>query len=306
VSVDTAAPRSTATGVSRTELVLELVRAARPLQWTKNLLLFAGILFAVELDDPHRWLRAVTIFAAYCLASSAAYLVNDVHDREADRTHPAKRRRPVAAGTISPGLAIGSACGLAAAALALGVVDGLPSVLLLAGFLVLQIGYSLLLKHIVLLDVLVIAGLFVFRASAGAVAVDVRLSPWLVVCTGLLALFLALAKRRGERVLLQAPETPGRPVLTGYSLELVDQLVSIVAASTIASYALYTFTATSSDAMMLTIPFVVFGLFRYLYLVHRHDLGEEPEQVLIRDWPILLTVAGWVVAAATILILVGA
>jgi hypothetical protein len=155
----------------------------------------------------------------------------------------------------------------------------------------------------VLLDVMGIAGLFVIRAAAGAAAVEVRISPWLLLCTALLALFLALAKRRGELVLVGAEATPGRPVLEGYSLALVDQLVTVVAASTVISYCLYTFTARPSKAMMITIPFVVFGVFRYLLLMHRHDLGEQPEEVLLRDVPILVCIAGWTVVAAVILTL---
>jgi 4-hydroxybenzoate polyprenyltransferase len=154
---------------------------------------------------------------------------------------------------------------------------------------------------VVLLDVMTIGGLFVVRAAAGAAAVEVRISPWLLLCTALLALFLALAKRRGELVLVGAEATPGRPVLEGYSLALVDQLVTVVAASTVISYCLYTFTARDSKAMMVTIPFVVFGVFRYLLLMHRRDLGEEPEEVLLRDLPILLCIAGWAASAAVIL-----
>src|SRR4029077_5425341 len=175
------------------------------------------------------------------------------------------------------------------------------SVAFMASFLALQAAYSAGLKHVVLIDVLVIAALFVLRASAGAEAVDVHISPWLLICTGLLALFLALAKRRAELVLVGADETPGRPVLEGYSLRPGDRLVTVVAASTVISYCLYTFTARPSKAMMITIPFVVFGVFRYLLLMHRHDLGEEPEEALLRDVPILVCIAGWTVVAAVIL-----
>jgi 4-hydroxybenzoate polyprenyltransferase len=178
---------------------------------------------------------------------------------------------------------------------------GLASILLLCTFFALQAAYTLALKHVVLLDVMAIGGLFVVRAAAGAAAVEVRISPWLLLCTALLALFLALAKRRGELVLVGAEETPGRPVLEGYSLALVDQLVTVVAASTVISYCLYTFTARDSKAMMVTIPFVIFGVFRYLLLIHRRDLGEEPEEVLLRDRPILLCIAGWAISAAVIL-----
>jgi 4-hydroxybenzoate polyprenyltransferase len=275
--------------------------ALRPRQWSKNLLLFAGILFAAELGDIVRWIEAVTIFAAYCLASSAAYLANDVRDAESDRLHPLKRERPIARGELSPRAALVLAGVLGVVGLGLAAALGAVSALLLAVFLGLQAAYTLSLRNVVLLDVMAIAGLFVVRAAAGAEAVEVRISPWLLLCTALLALFLALAKRRGELVLAGRAAAPGRAVLTGYSLPLVDQLVTVVTAATIVAYSLYTFGSVQSAAMMLTIPFVVFGLFRYLLLVHRDDLGEEPEQILLSDRPILVAVALWVLTAAAIL-----
>ena len=277
--------------------------ALRPRQWLKNLLVFAGLVFAAKLGDAGRWLEAVAAFGAYCAVSSAAYLVNDLRDREDDRLHPVKRARPIARGELSPRRAVVLAAGLAAAALALAGVLGLVSVAFLLAFAGLQAAYSFSLKHVVLLDVLVIGSLFVIRAAAGAAAVGVRISPWLLLCTALLALFLALAKRRGELVLVGAQHTPGRPALEGYSLELVDQLVAIVAASTVIAYSLYTLTARDSKALLATVPFVIFGLFRYLLLVHRDDIGEEPEQVLLTDVPIILAVAGWIATAAVILAL---
>ena len=274
----------------------------RPKQWSKNLLVFAGILFAAKLGDGHRWLEAIAAFAAYCAASSAAYLVNDVLDAETDRLHPVKRNRPIARGEFSPRTALTFAAALVAGALAVVGAFDWWSVAYLAGFLALQFAYSIRLKHVVLIDVMAIGALFVIRAAAGAQIVDVPISPWLLVCTALLALFLALAKRRAELVLVGADATPGRPVLEGYSLELVDQLVSVVAASAVIAYSLYTFTARDSHAMMATIPFVLFGIFRYLLLIHRRDLGEEPENVLLTDLPILLTVAGWAMTAGIILL----
>jgi 4-hydroxybenzoate polyprenyltransferase len=277
--------------------------AMRPRQWPKNLLVFAGIVFAAQLGDPVRWAEALAAFAAYCAVSSAAYLLNDVRDVEQDRLHPVKRQRPIARGELTARAALTLAAVLAAVALAIAGWLGPVSVAFLFGFAALQVGYSFGLKHVVLVDVFVIAGLFVIRAAAGAAAVDVRISPWLLLCTVLLALFLALAKRRGELVLVGARETPGRPVLEGYSLDLVDQLVSVVAASTVIAYSLYTFTARDSKALMVTIPFVIFGIFRYLLLVHRDDLGEEPEQVLLTDVPILVDIALWIVTAGLILAL---
>src|ERR671910_3205494 len=274
-------------GVPETAPVLDLpqrrslLRAAfvslRPRQWTKNLLLFAGIVFAAKLGDVTRWAEAIAAFGAYCAASSASYLVNDIRDAPHDRAHPVKRSRPIARGELSPRLAGMIAALLLVLAFLLVTPLGLASLLFLATFLALQGTYTLTLKHVVLLDVMTIGGLFVVRAAAGAAAVDVRISPWLLLCTALLALFLALAKRRGELVLVGAEATPGRPVLAGYSLALVDQLLAVVAAATISAYSIYSFSA-HSGAMMATVPFVVFGLFRYLLLVHRRDLGEEPEE----------------------------
>jgi 4-hydroxybenzoate polyprenyltransferase len=275
--------------------------AMRPKQWSKNLLVFAGILFAAKLGDAHRWLEAGTAFVAFCAASSAAYLVNDVLDVDSDRSHPVKRNRPIARGEFSPGAALALAGVLAVGALAIVAFHWL-AVVYVAAFLLLQAAYSIRLKHVVLIDVMAIGGLFVIRAAAGAEVVDVPISPWLLVCTALLALFLAFAKRRAELVLVGAEATPGRPVLEGYSLALVDQLVSVVAASAVIAYSLYTFTARDSHAMMGTIPFVLFGIFRYLLLIHRHDLGEEPDNVLLTDVPIILTVAGWATTAAIILL----
>ena len=274
--------------------------ALRPRQWTKNLLLFAGIIFAAELDDASRWARALTAFAVYCAASSAAYLLNDLRDATADRLHPVKRRRPLARGELSPGAALAAAAVLAAASLAGAALLGWTALGLLLAFLALQVAYTLRLKQVVLIDVMAISALFVIRAAAGADAVAVPISPWLLVCTALLALFLALGKRRGELVLV-GDAKPARPALEGYSLPLVDQLVGIVASSTVVSYAVYALTAHETRALAATIPFVVFGIFRYLLLLQRSAAGEEPENVLVTDVPILVTVALWSVTCAVIL-----
>jgi 4-hydroxybenzoate polyprenyltransferase len=276
-----------------------VLAAMRPRQWTKNLLLFAGILFAAQYDEPTKWIEAFVAFVAYCAASSAAYIVNDVLDADEDRRHPLKRSRPIASGALAPDRALKIAAMLAILAVAAMSWFGWASVAYVTGFLALQGAYSWRLKQIVLIDVMAIAALFVIRAVAGAEAVDVRISPWLIVCTALLALFLALAKRRAELTTLGAEG--GRGALAGYSFPLVDQLVSIVAACTIVAYSLYTFEAREGSAMMATIPFVVFGIFRYLLLMHREDLGEEPESVLLSDGPILATIALWALTSALIL-----
>ena len=283
----------------RARAVAALV-AMRPRQWTKNLLLFAGIVFAAKLGDPSRWAAAVAAFVAYCAASSAAYLVNDVHDVASDRLHPVKRFRPVARGELGPRAALALAGVLVVAALVLAGSLGPASLACLVAFVGLQAAYSLALKAFELVDVIAIAGLFVLRAAAGAIAVDVRISEWLLLCTFLLALFVALGKRRAE---LGLEGVNARASLSGYSVPLVDQLLSIVAAATIAAYTGYTLAAHDTRWLVATIPLVVYGLFRYLLLLHRRGLGEEPEALLVEDLPLLATVAAWAAACGMILTL---
>ncbi len=287
----------------RRKPAIALLVALRPRQWTKNLLLFAGIVFASEVGNAGKWLQAGTAFLIYCAASSAAYLVNDLIDAPSDRKHPVKRRRPLARGEVDSRTAKVVAAALVGLATALAAAFGLVALGFLALFLAIQAAYTFRLKHVVLIDVMAIAALFVIRAAAGADAVNVRISPWLLVCTALLALFLALGKRRSELALVGAEATPGRPVLEGYSLQLVDQLIAIVAAATVVSYTTYTLSARESQALAATIPFVLFGIFRYLLLLHRAGKGEEPENVLMTDAPILATVAAWAVTCAAILAL---
>lgn len=272
--------------------------ALRPRQWTKNLLLFAGIVFAARLGDPARWVAAVTAFVAYCAASSAAYLVNDVRDVASDRLHPVKRSRPIARGELAPRAALALASALVLVAFALAAALGPLSLACLTAFVGLQAAYSLGLKAFELVDVLAIAGLFVLRAAAGAIAVDVRISEWLLLCTFLLALFVALGKRRAE---LGLDGVRARPALAGYSVALVDQLLAIVAAATIAAYTGYALAAHDTRWLVATVPLVVYGLFRYLLLLHRRGLGEEPEALLVEDLPLLVTVALWAASCAVIL-----
>ena len=281
------------------------VDAARLRQWTKNALIFAGIVFAARIGDWQRWSEAVAAFLAYCAASSAAYLVNDVRDTELDRLHPVKRHRPIASGDLSERAALGVAIVLAAFAVAVASLLGTRSLALVLAFLSLQAAYSLGLKHVLLLDVAAIAGLFVIRAAAGAVAVRVHISVWLLVCTALLALFLALAKRRAELVLVAEKATPGRPVLHGYSRYsqgLLDRLVVVLAAATVVVYALYTAVSGNSRLLVLTVPLVAFGIGRYVLLVRSHGAGEEPEEILLQDLPLLGAIGLWVVACAAILL----
>jgi 4-hydroxybenzoate polyprenyltransferase len=276
----------------------DLAAGLRVRQWSKNLLLFAGLLFAAKLGDAGRWAEACLAFAAFCAASSAAYLVNDVRDADADRRHPTKRRRPVASGAVSPRAALAAALCLAAVALGVGAAIGPAVAILVVTFIGLQLVYSFGLKLVVGLDVLAIAALFTIRAGAGAEAVRVRVSPWLLVCTALLALFLALGKRRAE---LDGTGRGQRAVLAHYSLRAIDRLLVVIAAATIGAYCAYAFSARDSLEMAVTIPFVAAAVLRYLVLIHRDGLGEAPEDILLSDVPILLAIGAWVVTAAVVL-----
>jgi 4-hydroxybenzoate polyprenyltransferase len=276
-----------------------VARALRVRQWTKNLLLFAGLLFAAKLGDAGRWGDAVLAFATYCAASSAAYLVNDVHDAERDRLHPVKCHRPVAAGRVSARAALVFSAVLAAVALAAGAYLGLVFALLLATFLGVQLSYSFVFKRFAGLDVVAIAGLFTIRAAAGAEAVRVHVSPWLLACAALLALFLGLAKRRSELALGGS----ARPALAGYSPDALDRLLVVVAVATLGVYTAYAVAARDSLEMTLTVPFVVLALARYLVLVFKSGLGEAPEEILLSDVPILIAIAAWAVTAGLLLTL---
>ncbi len=300
--IDTAAPKRL---VARPRAApLEVVtRALRVRQWTKNLLLFAGLLFAAKLGDATRWGEVWIAFAAYCAASSAAYLVNDVHDADRDRLHPTKRHRPVASGRLSVPGALVLAATLAVGAVGAAAVLGVGSLVLLTGFILLQLAYSFRLKRLVVVDVLAISALFTIRSAAGAEAVGVRVSPWLLACTGLLALFLALAKRRGELGLEGSGEGARRAVLAHYSIRALDRLLALVALATVGAYSAYALGARDSPEMAFTIPFIVAAVGRYLLLVHRHGLGEEPEEILLSDVPILALIAAWTLTASLILTL---
>ena len=281
-----------------------LVRAMRPKQWPKNFLVFFGLVFALKLFDLALLAHAIAAFVVFCAVSSAVYLVNDLADIEKDRQHPVKRFRPLAAGVIRPA----EAMGLAAALLALALPAAfalLPDFGLLAVvYFGLMLAYSFSLKNIVLIDVLALAGGFVLRAVAGAVVVAVPISPWLYVCTVLAALFVGLAKRRNEMTLLEGDAASHRRILQEYTPQLLDQLIMIVVAATVMAYSLYTFSADNlpkNHAMMLTIPFVLYGLFRYLYLVYVKNVGGSPEEVLLRDVPFLANAVLWMGSAVAVL-----
>jgi 4-hydroxybenzoate polyprenyltransferase len=282
-----------------------LLVSLRPHQWTKNLVVLAALAFSKHLFDGDAVVRAAMAFATFCVLSGAVYLVNDLVDLERDRLHPSKRSRPLASGALP----VSTARAATAFLLALGLVAswGLgPGFFACAlSYLALNLAYSFALKDVVILDVLAIAIGFVVRAVAGALAIQVVFSDWLLVCTILLALFLALAKRRHELATLENA-AGHRQALAEYSPYLLDQMIAVVTASCLTAYAFYTLAPETVEKyrtarLALTIPFVIYGIFRYLYLVHRKEQGGSPSDVLLADWPLLAAVALW--AASVVLIL---
>jgi 4-hydroxybenzoate polyprenyltransferase len=250
--------------------------------------------------------KATLAFAIFCLLSGVVYLINDVRDREADRLHPVKSRRPIASGAVSPGAALGAAGIIGAVALAAAFALNLGFGLVSLGYVALLSVYSIWLKHLVILDVLTIAGGFVLRAAGGAVAIDVAFSHWLLLLMLLLALFLALSKRRAELVALAGNATAHRPILSEYSPYLLDQMIGVVTASTLLAYAFYTISPETvqkfgTDRLIWTVPFPLYGIFRYLYLVHQRAGGGNPSETLLEDRPLLACVALWGIAVILIL-----
>lgn len=265
----------------------------RPRQWPKNGFVFVALLFDGKMFHLPSVLAATGAFILLCLMSGAVYLMNDLVDIESDRLHPTKRNRPLPSGQVTPKVAAVVAVASAAISLIAGyfLSTGLAAILLV--YLLTQIAYTFKLKHIVLIDVLTIAAGFVLRIAAGVAVIEVeRFSPWLYVFGGFLALFMALGKRRAELVLLGGNASDHRAILDDYSLELIDRLQGIVTTSSVVAYSLYTFLAEGlpeNHAMMLTIPFVLYGIFRYLYLIHIRNEGGAPEEILLRDRPMQIT-----------------
>lgn len=287
-------------------LPLNLLISLRPGQWTKNLFVFAALVFAQKLGDPQAVHQAIVAFVVFCALSGAVYLINDVFDREQDRRHPLKARRPIASGALSPTIAVAAAAVMAAASLAVAFSLGLPFFATAAAYLALLAAYSVFLKHYVIIDVLTIAAGFTLRAVAGGAAISVPISHWLLVCTTLLAVFLALSKRRHELTLLVEGAIGHRPILEEYNPYLLDQMVSVVTASALISYTLYatsqeTAERIGTDWLVVTIPFVLYGIFRYLYLVHTKRSGGNPSTLWLTDRPLLACVALWIGSVIVIL-----
>jgi 4-hydroxybenzoate polyprenyltransferase len=297
------------TGVAAARsLPVLLLLSLRPSQWTKNLIIFGALLFSERLLllDPGSVARALAAFAIFCGLSSVVYLVNDVIDREADRLHPLKQHRPIAAGLVPVPVALTLAAVLGTAALAAAFWLRTGFGLIGALYVALLAAYSGPLKHIVIIDVLTIAIGFFLRAAAGAVVLGVTISHWLLIVTILLALFLALSKRRHELVLLADSATGHRRILREYSPYLLDQMISVVTASTLVTYAIYTVSADTvekfgTSLLGLTLPFPIYGIFRYLYLVHRKEGGGSPSDMLLTDRPLLICVGLWAATVAFII-----
>lgn len=274
----------------RSHFIVLMFLQLRPKQWTKNLLVFAALIFSFKMTSLDLLLRSVIGFFLFCLVSGCVYILNDYVDREADRKHPEKKHRPMASGELNASVAL--LCGFMLLLTSIIIAFYLEPVfaLLLLMYFIINAAYSFRLKHVVIIDIMTIASGFVLRAIGGGLVINVPFTPWFLLCTMLLALFLAISKRRHELFLLENNKGTHRKVLEYYTPELLNQLNSIVTTSTIMSYALFTFTSNHTIHLMWTIPFVIFGIFRYLYLIHMEKKGGTPERVLLEDKPLLVTV----------------
>jgi 4-hydroxybenzoate polyprenyltransferase len=282
-----------------------LIKTLRPAQWTKNGVIFVPLVFDVKLFRIGPLSQTLAGFLMLCLISGAVYLINDLADIEKDRQHPTKRNRPLPSGQLSRSAAIIAAILIPAIVLPLSFLLDVTFGFILTGYLTLQIAYSFRLKDVVIIDVMVIAAGFVLRVAAGVPLVQAeRFSPWLYVFTTLLALFLGLGKRRQEIVLLKREASSTRPILDYYSLPFLDEMMAVVTAGTVMTYALYTFSAPNlpeNHTMMLTIPFVIYGIFRYLYVVHIQGNGGAPDEVLLTDRPLQIAVVLFMLSVVVIL-----
>ncbi len=287
-------------------MLLDVFLSMRPRQWTKNFLVFAALIFSKNLIHLPSVLRSLAAFLAFCLLSGAVYIINDLVDKEQDQRHPTKKNRPIASGRVPTGVAVGVALFSVLAAFGVGfLLDWRFFVIGLVYFLV-QLAYSLRLKQVVVLDVLIVAMGFALRAVSGTYVVHVRISPWLFICTILLALFVALAKRRHELMFLEGGGISHRSVLGKYTETLLDQMIAVATASTVVAYCLYTVAPETiekfgTNKLYLTFPFVLYAIYRYLYLVYRKDMGGAPEKVFLSDLPLLVDIFLWLVVVVAIL-----
>ena len=292
--------------VASAAVATEWLTLLRPDQWVKNLLVFAALIFSKHLFVMDSLVRALLAFASFCLVASASYLMNDVHDAESDRLHPSKRLRPIAARHVARMTALLVAALLMTCGVGIALALGPRFALTIVAYAVLQVAYSFLLKDVVIVDVMAIATGFVLRAVGGGVVIDVDVSPWLIICTFLLALFLGFSKRRHEVQLLEGDAVAHRRSLREYSPYFLDQMISVVTASTVLAYAIYSVSPEvreklHTNSLYLTVPFVLYGIFRYLYLVHRREGGGNPTRELLTDRPLWVNVVCWIGTAIWLL-----
>jgi 4-hydroxybenzoate polyprenyltransferase len=285
-----------------------LLRALRPRQWTKNLFVFAGIVFSLKFFEPALLLKVTCAFVVFCFISSAVYLVNDVRDRDSDRKHPTKKLRPIASGQLSVPAAIAAAIILGLLSLTAAFWLDIPFAMVALAYFILMILYNFILRDLVILDAFAIAAGFVLRAIAGVAVIAVQLSPWLIICTILLSLFIALGKRRHELVTLSGKAVEHRKILDEYNPQLLDQMISAVAGSTVMAYALYTLWPETiakfgTHALVYSLPFVLYGIFRYLYLIYQKEKGGKPEEILLTDIPLIINLALWIMSLMVIIYL---
>jgi 4-hydroxybenzoate polyprenyltransferase len=284
-----------------------LIKTMRLRQWLKNIFVFAGLVFDGQLLNTDSFVVASFAFVLFCLVSSLIYIINDLTDIEADRLHPQKRNRPLASGMLAKKSAVIGGVFLVLLIFPSAFMLNITFGLIISGYFLLMLAYSLWLKHIPLIDVMIVASGFVLRVAAGVVVIVTKqFSPWLFVTTTFLALFIALGKRRAEIYLLETEASSHRRVLTGYSLELLDQMLTVVLSATLVTYCFYTFSSLitpNTHIMMLTIPFVIYGLFRYLYLVRMNHIGGAPEEIVLQDRPMQIAILLWGITVILIIYL---
>jgi len=278
----------------------------RPQQWLKNLFIFAPLIFSQNITDPVLLKKTLLAFAIFCLLSGSIYILNDLKDMEEDKLHPIKSKRPIASDKLRRSYALIAFAGFSVVSFLLCLLLNMNFFYIAFFYYILQIAYSFRLKHVVILDVFIVAAGFFIRVIAGGLAIEVYISPWLLICTALLALFLAMSKRRHEIILLDKDAENHRPILREYSPYLLDQMIAVVTASTVIAYCLYTIseetiTKFGTNRLIFTVPFVLYGIFRYLYLIHQKSQGGTPEVLILKDKPLLLDIFLWIVCASIII-----
>ena len=281
--------------------IIGFIKLLRPKQWIKNLFVFAAIAFSKNIFNADAFMKVLLAFFAFCMVSSCIYILNDIVDMEKDRQHPRKRKRPIAAGIVSRLEAGFIMVILAPLSLVPSfLLDPVFGVIILV-YILNNVLYSLKIKHVVILDVMSIALGFLLRVSGGAVVIDVEMSPWLLLCTLLLSLFLGFSKRRNELFILEGNADKHRKILEEYSLQFIDNMLSIVTASTVMAYSLYTFSAHSNKYMMITIPFILYGIFRYQYIVYKKNEGGSPDEIVLSDKPLIINILLWITSSIIII-----